>query len=87
MKYVKLIARPNTWFKEGTEVFHYDSDLSEKRRLTLDEWEEWKKYGMVLVRGIRISDTLAELDMFGDGEREDGESCICEEFNVEIIEQ
>lgn len=74
MKYVKLIAKPDTWFKAGSEVWHYD----EHRRLTLEEWNEWFKSGIALVSGIHVSER-DELDG-------DGELCTCDEFDVEIVD-
>ena len=40
LKIIRLIAKPDTWFKEGTEVYDYDEYGV---RFTLDEYEEWKK--------------------------------------------
>lgn len=85
MKYVKLIAKPNTWFKENTEVYHYDCDEYDKYRITLDEWNEWIKSGCVLARGIRIAQNKSELLEIGR-EYFDGESCLIDEFNVEIVD-
>ena len=94
MKYVKLTAKPNTWFKDGTEVYHYDFDYSEKRRLTLEELSEWYNDPAmvkgILVRGIRVCKEGYEqndpLNYKIGEEREDGEFCSFDEFNVEIIE-
>ena len=37
--YVKLLAKPNTWFKEGTEVYSYDSNPPVNLlRVTKEEW-------------------------------------------------
>lgn len=86
MIYVKLTARPDTWFKPGTEVYDYDAEPA--RRLTLDEWNEWLKSGIVLVSGTRI---IENPDSEGGGqigeERQDGECCGCDEFDVEIVEE
>jgi len=90
MKYVKLTARPNTWFKEGTEVFDYDFDYSEKKRITLEVFEkDWKPYNMILCRGIRIVENpKSEGECFQIGEEyEDGEFCNLDEFDVEIIDE
>lgn len=91
MKYVKLIAKPDTWFKEGTEVFHYDFKYEEKVRITLEDYEEWKKDGMICVRGIRICEEgNGEVENLGyrvGDEREDGECCLLDEFEIEIIEE
>lgn len=93
IKYVKLTAKPNTWFKEGEEVYDYDYEFSDKRRITLDYWNKsLGEYGGngIYVRGIRVcEDNLNENGMGykqGD-EREDGEWCSCDEFNVEIVEE
>lgn len=91
MKYVKLTARPNTWFKEGTEVYNYDEY---GKRLTLEEFEKWKNednsWG-ILVRGIRICEEgNGEVENLGykvGEERIDGELCQFDEFDVEIIEE
>lgn len=86
MSYVKLTARPDTWFKEGTEVYHYDAEP--RRRLTLEEWQEAVACGIVLASGTRITENP---DSEGGGvvgeEREDGESCLCDEFDVEVVEE
>ena len=101
-KYVKLIAKPNTWFKAGTEVFHDDQY---GRRHTLEEiekWaEEWKGYikiennkitevqGSILARGIRICEYDYELKLgYKKGkEREDGELCSLDEFDMTIVDE
>jgi len=65
--YVKLLAKPNTWFKEGTEVYSYDSNPPENLlRVTKEEWEGGDS---ILTRGICVE----------DGEW-DGEFCSKEEF-------
>ena len=91
-KYVKLTAKPNTWFKEGTEVYDYDFHYSEKKRITLDYWNKsLGEYGGggINVRGIRVCEDNPNENGMGckpGEEREDGEWCRCDEFNVEIIE-
>jgi hypothetical protein len=45
MKYVKFIARPDTWYKEGTEAFidtNYPNQNS-FHRFTVEEFEAYKK--------------------------------------------
>tara|TARA_R110000772_G_scaffold249530_2_gene363829 strand:+ start:21506 stop:21730 length:225 start_codon:yes stop_codon:yes gene_type:complete len=74
MKTVKLTAKPDTWFDEGTEVYDYGSDYENKVRITWLEFEEWKKSGMILARGLRNGKT-------------DGEACGIDEFEVEIVEE
>ena len=87
-QYVKLVAKPNTWFKAGTEVWHCE----EPRRLTLEEWGRWKEPSMaiVLVRGIRVCEDNPNENGMGHkagDERIDGECCSCEEFDVEIVSE
>lgn len=88
-QYVKLIAKPDTWFKEGTEVYNYDADYDKKQRLTLEEWNEWVKAGICCVRGIRICELgNGEVENLGykvGEERIDGECCGIDEFDVETI--
>lgn len=90
MKYVKLTAKSNTWFKEGTEVYDYSCRPPEDlRRMTLEEWESWNNF-VCLVRGIRVADHKYsyERDNFKEGEEYwDGENCSCSEFDVEIVEE
>lgn len=75
-KYVKLIAKPDTWFKAGTEAFDYDEY---GKRITLESYNKWLKSGSILARGIHI---------YEDGvEAEDGELCGIDEFDVEVVEE
>ena len=46
--YVKLIAKANKYYDEGTEVFDYDG-----KRFTLTEWEDIQKHGICTVRGLK----------------------------------
>lgn len=86
-KYVKLIAKPDTWFKEGTEVYNYYSTLENIIYVSFEEYKEAKKYGFIDVRGWRISESL-ESEAVPDGEEYfDGETCDLDEFEVEIIEE
>jgi hypothetical protein len=86
-KYVKLIARPNTWFEEGTEVYNYDCEEDNKIRLTIEEWKEWVKSGLVCASGYRISESIMS-EMRPVGARYwDGEACPIEEFDVEIVDK
>jgi hypothetical protein len=94
MKYVKLTARPDTWFKEGTEVYDYDANYEDKKRVTLDYWNECMGEGGgigICVRGIRECELGYENDVplncKPGEERIDGEYCSCDEFDVEIIEE
>jgi hypothetical protein len=86
-KYVKLIAKPDTWFKAGTEVFDYDEY---GKRITLEAYNEWLKSRSILVRGTRICQFSTEL-LIGSGyklgeEREDGELCGIDEFDMTIVD-
>jgi hypothetical protein len=87
MKTVILTAKANTWFKEGTEVYDYDTNYDEKKRVTLDYWNECLADGGICVRGIRICqlDYEQSLNCQLGEERIDGECCSCDEFNVEIV--
>lgn len=87
MKYVKLTANPNTWFKEGTEAFDYDEY---GKRLTLEAYNKWLESGIILARGTRVCEAGYEIDSMGckiGEEREDGEMCGIDEFDIEIIEE
>jgi hypothetical protein len=84
-KYVKLIAKPDTWFKAGTEVFDYDEY---GKRITLEAYNEWLKSGSILVTGIRVCEFQYELALgykFGE-EREDGELCDIDSFDMTIVD-
>lgn len=95
MSYIRLIARPDTWYKAGSEVFWENAvegaprEVASKRRLTLAEWEEIKRpenAGIGCV-GIRITE---DPDSEGGGiageERWDGEWCMIDEFDVEMVD-
>jgi hypothetical protein len=92
MKYVKLIAKPDTWFKAGTEVYHYDCDPPHNLfRVSLSEWDEANTHSWGIdVRGIRINQEEYEVKA-GCGEigeeRWDGELCSIDEFESEIVEE
>jgi hypothetical protein len=91
MKFVKLIAKPDTWFKAGTEVYEYLSDYSERKRVTLDYWNRClAEGGGICVRGIRVCEDNPNENGMGcyvGEEREDGEYCSCDEFDMKIIEE
>jgi hypothetical protein len=72
--YVKLIS-DGTWFVKGSEVWHYNKF----ERISLDEWQEWQKAGIVDCRGLCFDSGL-EVGYI------DGETCVIDEFNVEIVE-
>ena len=40
-QYVKLTARPDTWFLEGTEVFDYNCHPpNDVYRMKLEDWDD-----------------------------------------------
>lgn len=88
MKFVKLIAKKGTWFKEGTEVFDYNFSYNDKVRIFYKDWEEATKLGGICVRGIHVIedeiDAKNRSSNIGD-EVVDGEYCLIDEFEVEII--
>lgn len=86
MEYVKLTARPDTWFVAGTEAYTYESDYVNKSRVTLKEFkEDWEPYGTICVRGTRISECQQAENVPVGEEYFDGESCMIDEFDVEIV--
>lgn len=91
MKYVKLTAKHDTWFKEGTEVYdYYCKPPDQLQRVTLEEWEgciSFEGIKALCVIGRRTSKLKNELQIFGEGERWDGEYCGCDEFDVEIVDE
>jgi len=90
MKYAKLVAKKDTWFKEGTEVYDYDFRYEDKKRVTWNYWEECKAGGGICVRGIRVvEDALYEvaLGCKPGEERIDGEYCHWDEFDVTEVEE
>lgn len=91
MKYVKLTAKPDTWFKEGTEVYDYNCKPPEQLfRVTLEEWESCVNFNGIrgiCVCGFRIPQIKDEIDIFGEGGRWDGEFCDVDEFDVEIVDE
>lgn len=91
MKFVKLTAKPDTWFKEGTEVYDYNCKPPEQLfRVTLEEWESCVNFTgikAICVRGLRITQLKNEIEIFVEGERWDGELCACDEFDVEIVDE
>ena len=94
MKYVKLTAKKDTWFKEGTEVYHYDSDENNKFRISLDEWKAMTDDSIgwgVLVRGTWIAvkgvGAVENCGYVEGREYFDGELCDIEEFEIEIVDE
>ena len=96
VKYVRLIARPDTWYKAGTEVF-WENAVSDAprqimvaRRMTLAEWQQVSKpenAGIGCV-GLRVTQSPSSEGggSIGD-ERWDGEWCAIDEFDVDITEE
>jgi len=90
IKYVKLIAKPDTWFKAGTEVYNYDADYEDRKRITLEEYRrDWALSQTICVRGIRIVENPASEGPHLQTGQEiiDGEYCAIDEFDMEIIEE
>lgn len=95
MQYVKLIAKPNTWFKEGTEVYHYDCNPPEYiYRISLEEWNRAndKSYSgwCIYARGIHVIESETEANNVGGKvgeERWDGEWCHLDEFEAQVVKE
>lgn len=95
MKYIKLTAKPDTWYKAGSEVFWEGNPANgwTACRPTTEQWD------MILIeggfhgigcRGIYVCDDSPRDQSIGrvPGEEiEDGEWCLLEEFNVEIVDE
>lgn len=84
-RYVKLISKPNTWFLSGTEVWSEDYD----RRLTEEEFDDWKESGIIAVKGIRELDPNFSyerkiIEETSSRFRIDVEVCGIDEFEMEI---
>lgn len=95
-QYVKLVARPDTWYKAASEVFHEDCtsdeprDVAIMRRMTISEWERLDKTSGIGCVGIRVCEDNP--NERGNGwsvgeERWDGEWCQVDEFDVEVVEE
>ena len=81
--YVKLVAKPDSWFKEGTEVYSYDSSPEKGNflRVTKEAWED--SWGGLLCRGIHVvfdEIDAKNRDMSIGEEGWDGECCSKDEF-------
>jgi len=91
MKFVKLTAKPDTWFKKGTEVYDYNCEPPEQLlRVTLEEWESCVNFTgikAICVCGFRIPQFKNEIDIFGENGRWDGEFCSVDDFEVEIVDE
>jgi hypothetical protein len=92
--YVKITALPNTWFKEGTEVYH--CDVEPKRRLTAAEFLEWvnpavfdSQLAIILVQGTRVCENPNSegLNKVVGEEYQDGECCSLDEFSFQFVEE
>jgi hypothetical protein len=90
-KYVKLIAKPNTWFKEGTEVYDYDCNPPNNLyRITLEQWQTAIEDTGISVSGVRVcEDNVGEQSIgYAVGEeRWDGEWCHVNEFEATIVNE
>jgi hypothetical protein len=75
-KYVKIIAKYNGWFDEGTQV--YDSNIQPYKKLVrfkAKEFDEsWKPSGHILGRGFRKGQLDEEL-------------CPLEEFDISYTKE
>jgi len=70
-KYVKLIAKPNEYYDDGTEVFGSFEHPLPARRFTIQEWEDCENgHGWACVVGFREGNL-------------DREISFCDEFEVE----
>jgi len=59
MEHVKLIAKPNYYYDENTEVFNYDGE-----RYTVRKWEQCEKEDSdILVRGLKNGKWDGELSL------------------------
>jgi len=47
-EYVKLTAKPNTYYDKNTEVFDYDG-----KRYTMEKWKQCLKDDMCGTRGLK----------------------------------
>lgn len=83
--FVRLIAKPNTWFKEGTEVFSAFTG----KRITAEEFDDYQKVGSILAVGTRVCQEVYELSLGfkPEEEREDEKLCDIDEFSVEYINE
>lgn len=86
MKYVKLTARPDSWFLEGTEVYDYNCEHDNKYRISLKEYLEATKDGMIFVRGFRVCESPTSEGKLQNELYFDGESCAIDEFDMEIVD-
>lgn len=84
MDYIRLIAKPDTWYKAGTEVF-WEPYPEPARRMTQVEWEQHSRPEMAGLGcvGVRVTEDPASEGGGKIGEeRVDGEWCSADEFEV-----
>jgi hypothetical protein len=81
MKYVKFIAKPYQWYKEGTEAF-IDTNYPNQNafhRFTVEEFEAYKKVHEGWDSGLFVGRRF----LYNEGyERIDGELCSLDEFDI-----
>jgi len=87
MKYIKLIAKPDTWYKPGTEVFFDDSSVKEpnvpiKRIIQEDFKKRSKEFHSGCMVGLHTPTNYHEVKVVGTDDRIDGELCFLEEFEA-----
>lgn len=80
MQYVKLVS-DGTWFVKGSEVWHMD----DFKRHTVEEWNRWKKSGVILCNGLRQCEDPCEQQRIGDVYL-DQEMCVTDEFDVSFVD-
>lgn len=83
MSYVKLIARPDTWFKVGKEVYDADSVPDDPCRIDVGQWGRWQRIGNVLASGVHVLPSEIE----PSPEIWDTKLCSVGDFIVEIVEE
>lgn len=89
MKYVKLIAKPDTWFKTGTEAYEYNCDWENRQRVTELKWNEMIRDNCYCLRGIRIKKYDSEDNsstQIGE-EYFDGECGYPDEFEATVVDE
>lgn len=95
-KYVKFIAKPNTWYKEGSEVLIQAFSKIENKvygyRMTLDDYNEKLSNNDTseVFWGIRACEDNPNENNMGykaGDERMDGEWCYFDEFEILEIEE
>jgi hypothetical protein len=94
MKYVKLIAKPDEWYKEGTEAFYDDSTIHVPivpiKRLTKQEFEKrLAEWGCGMMVGMRVPDPERNYELkYHQGKwYVDGECCPLDEFEIVETEE